>query len=87
MGEKVILTDDAIDKKLDELAPRHIAYVDPMKMAQWTLERATAMVDHAIGVKTIERAVASGELEAFKVGKFTTVEPAKFLSWYRRHKK
>jgi hypothetical protein len=56
-------------------------------MAQWTLERACAMVDNAIGTKTLERAIAGGDLEAFKAGKFVTVEPQKFLTWYKRFKK
>lgn len=86
-AEKNILTDEAIDKKLEELAPRYLAYVDPMKMAQWTLERCCQMVDEAISTKTIDRAISSGELEAFKVGRNVTVEPAKFLTWYRRHRK
>lgn len=87
MGEKQILTEEMIDKKLEDLAPRHLAFIDPMKMAQWTLERACAMVDNAIGVKSLERAIADGSLEAFKAGKFVTVEPIKFLTWYKRHKK
>lgn len=87
MGEKQILTEAMIDEKLNSMRPQEIRYIDPMKMAQWTIERACAMVDNAVGTKTIDRAITSGELEAYKVGKMITVEPHKFLLWYRRHLK
>lgn len=87
MGEKKILTEEMIDEKLAKAETKEIRFIDPYKLAQWTLETACAMVDHAISPKTIERAIISGEIQAFKVGKFLTVEPTKFLLWYRRHTK
>lgn len=86
MGAK-ILTDEMIDEKLASLRPQEIKFIDPMKMAQWTLERACAMVDNAVGEKSLLRAIDSGELEAFRAGLKITVEPAKFLTWYRRFRK
>jgi RPA family protein len=86
-AEKRIPTEEMIDEKLNSLRPREVRYIDPMKLAQWTLDTACAMVDDAIGKQTIQRAIADGELEAFKVGKEVTVEPAKFLVWYRRYRK
>jgi hypothetical protein len=87
MGEKQILTEAMIDEKLNSMRPQEIRYIDPMKMAQWTIERACAMVDNAVGVRRVDDAIKCGELEAYRVGKFITVEPQKFLLWYRRHLK
>lgn len=87
MGEKKILTDEAIDRKLDDLAPRYINYIDPMKMAQWTLERACAMVDDAVSAQTVMRAIDDAKLEAYRVGAKVTVEPAKFLLWYKSYRR
>lgn len=81
MGEK------ALDEKIESLRPKEIRFIDPMKMAQWTLETACQMVDGAISKKTLDRAISMGELEAFKAGREITVEPAKFLLWYRRFRK
>jgi hypothetical protein len=87
MGEKRILTEEEIDRKLSELRPRQVVAIDPMRMAEWTLETCCAMVDDAISVRAIERAIAERDLDATKTGKRVTVEPAKFLVWYRRHRK
>lgn len=87
MGEKNILTDEMIDEKLASMKPQEVRFIDPMKMAQWTLKRCCEMVDNAITGQTIMRAIVAGDLEGFKVGKKVTVEPAKFLVWYRRSRK
>ena len=86
-AEKKILTEEMIDEKLKTLRPQQIRYVDPMKMAAWNLETAVEMVDGGCSEKTIERAIANGELDGIKAGKKVTVEPAKFMVWYRRHQK
>lgn len=87
MGEKRILTEDDIDRKLAELGPRSISFIDPYKMAQWTLERCCAMVDNGVSTQTVMRAIDDGNLEAYKAGKFVTVEPQKFLTWFKRFKR
>lgn len=86
MGAKH-LTDEMVEEKLSAVRPKEIRMIDPMKMAEWTLETACAMVDNAVGTKTLERAISDGDLVATKVGKRVTVEPAKFLVWYRRFRK
>lgn len=85
MGEKQILTEEMIEERMKKIIkPQELYYVDPYKLAHWKLETACAMVDDAISVKTIQRAIDDGKLEGYKAGKFVTVEPAKFLLWYRR---
>ena len=87
MGEKKILTDEMIDEKLTSLRPKEIKFIDPMKMAQWCLSTCCEMVDNAVSEQTIMRAINAGDLESYKAGAKVTVEPAKFLVWYRRYKK
>lgn len=91
MGVKKIegkeLTEEDIERKLAEFSKHNIAYVDPMKMAAWTLERACAMVDNAVSPKTIERAIADGSLSGFKAGAKVAVIPTDFLTWFKRFKK
>lgn len=87
MGETKILTEEMIDERLKTVRPQVLRYIDPMKMAAWKLETACEMVDNAVSEQSVLRAISSGDLEAIKTGKFITVEPAKFLVWYRRNKK
>jgi hypothetical protein len=87
MGEKQILTVEMIDETLKRMSAQRVKYIDPMKLAEWTLETCCAMVDDAIVPKTIERAIANEEIPATKAGKRLTVEPAKFLLWYRKQKR
>jgi hypothetical protein len=89
MGEKhiTVLTEEMIDAKLAALGKQSISYIDPMKMAAWSLERACSMVDNTVSPKTLDRAIAEGELSAFKVGAKVSVLPTDFLTWYKRHKK
>ena len=84
MGEKVILTEEMIDEKLAKLPPREIRFVDPMKMPMWTLATAVEMVDHGVSKKTLERAIETGELAAFRPGSPTCVSPSDFLVWFKR---
>jgi hypothetical protein len=87
VGEKKILTDQMIDEKINALRPRDLITIDPMKMAEWSIETACAMVDNAVGPKTVERAIIAEELSATKTGQRITVDPQKFLVWYRRNRK
>lgn len=81
------LTNEILDEKIATVRPRELRYIDPMKLAQWTIETAIQMVDGAVAFKTIDRAIKMGDLEAFHVGQKITVDPAKFLTWYKRHRK
>lgn len=87
MAAEKVLTDETVDAKIEAVRPRELRYIDPMRLAQWTLETACSMVDEAISEKTLMRAIEMGDLEAFKVGKKVTVDPVKFLTWYRRYRK
>lgn len=82
-----VLTEEMIDQKLAQVRPVELRYIDPMRLAQWTLETACQMVDGAVSPKTIQRAIESGDLEGFKAGAKVTVEPARFLTWFRRFRK
>ena len=86
MGEKKILTEEMIDQRLAQMAPREIRYVDPMKMLMWTLDTAIEMVDGSVSKKTLQRAIESGDLNAFKAGKVLCVVPSDFLVWFKRFK-
>lgn len=78
---------EELEKKIEAVKPREVRFIDPMKLAQWSLETCIAMVDHGVSAKTICRAIDNKELVAFQVGKLTTITPIDFLTWYKRNKK
>jgi hypothetical protein len=86
-AERQRLTEEMIEEKLKVLRPREIRYIDPMRMAQWSLDTACAMVDDALSKQTLDRAIREGTLSAYKAGKEITVKPGEFLVWYERHRK
>lgn len=84
MSEARVLTEQMIDEKLVAVRPQEIKYIDPMKLAFWSLETAALMANDTISEKTISRAIRDGELTAYKAGKCLAVVPSDFLTWLKR---
>lgn len=82
-----VLTEEMIEEKLRALTRSEISYIDPMKMALWSVDRAVAMADGTVSKDTIERANKKGDLKFYKAGKENAVIPSEFLLWLKRFQK
>lgn len=85
-AEKRILTEEMIEQGLEAAKSREVRWIDPYKMAAWTIDFAIEMVCGAVGKTTIQRAITEGTLPAYKPGKEVCVVPSDFITWVKRAK-